>query len=88
MQKQLFCISTSLAREMGMTLTHDVTGRQLPLVTAPACELGDGLLHTTGPRLLGLTMAAQKGRKCGSAGGCSPLWEESEMGLGGRSTPV
>ena len=28
------------AREMGVTYTQDVTGRQLPLVTAPASELG------------------------------------------------
>ena len=46
-----------------MTLTHDVTGRQLPPVTAPDPELGDGLLHTTRPRLPRLTMAAQKGWK-------------------------
>ena len=29
-----------------MTSTHDVTGRQLPLVTAPVEELGDDWLHT------------------------------------------
>ena len=37
-----FCISMSLAREMVVTLTHDATGRLLPLVTMSARELGDG----------------------------------------------
>ena len=46
-----------------MTCTQDVTGRQLPLVTVPACELEDYWLHAMGPRLPGLTMAAKKGRK-------------------------
>ena len=36
MLKQLFCILTSLGREMGVTLTHDVTGRQVLLVSAPS----------------------------------------------------
>ena len=42
-----------------MTSTQDVTGRQLALVTMPACELGDDWLRTTGPHLPGLIMAAQ-----------------------------
>ena len=48
---------------------------------APAPELGNGLLHDTEPLLPGLTMAVQKGIKCGSAGRCGWLWEELEMGL-------
>ena len=51
------------ARELGVTSTQDVTGRQLPLVTDPAEELGDDWLHTTGPHLPGLTMAAQESWK-------------------------
>ena len=48
---------------MGVALTHDTPGRLPHLVTAVARELGDGLLHTTGPCLPGLTLAAQKGWK-------------------------
>ena len=33
------------AMGLGVTSTHDVTGRQLPLVTAPVEELGDDWLH-------------------------------------------
>ena len=69
-QDQLFCISTSLAREMGMTLTCDVTGRQLRLQRLP-----DSSEWFT-PRLPGIW---HQGKKCGSAGRCSQLWEESEM---------
>ena len=46
-----------------MTCTQDVTGRQLPLVTVPACELEDDWLHAMGPHLPGFTMAAKKGWK-------------------------
>ena len=44
-----------------MTSTHDVTGRQLPLVIEPTKELGDDWLHNTGPHLprLTITTAAQ-----------------------------
>ena len=69
------------AREMGVTSTQDVTGRQLPLVTASALELGNDWLHTTGPRLPRLTVAAQKSWK--KIWECSQvywLWEELEMG--------
>ena len=57
---------TSLAREIGVTFTHDVTGRQLPWVPGPTGELGDDSVHATEPHLPGLTMAAWKGWK---------LWE-------------
>ena len=46
-----------------MSSTQDVTGRQLPLVTEPAQELGDDWLHTIRPCLPGLTMAAQNSWK-------------------------
>ena len=46
-------------RGMGMTSTQDIPGKQLPLVTGPAGELGDDWLHAMGPHLPGLTMAAQ-----------------------------
>ena len=48
---------------MGVTSTYDVTGRQLPLVTVPARELGDDWLMTTGSCLPGLAVAAQKSWK-------------------------
>ena len=48
---------------MGVTSTHDLTGRQLPLVIAPESELEDGWLHTLESRLPELTMAAWKGWK-------------------------
>ena len=68
---------------MGMTWTHEVTGRQLPLVTVPASEFGDGSLHTVEPHLPGLTKAAKKfwKKKYRNAGRCSQLWKASEMGL-------
>ena len=47
------------ARGMGVTSTQDVTGKQLPLVTEPARELGEDWLHAMGPHLPTLTMAAQ-----------------------------
>ena len=34
-----------------------------------------------GPWLLGLTMAAEKGRRNQTTGRCSAVWEELEMGL-------
>ena len=40
---------------MGVTLTHDVTGRPLPLE-----ELGDDWLHAMGPHLPRLTLAVQQ----------------------------
>ena len=43
-------------------------------------QLGGGFCMA-GLCLPGLTMAAKKGRKYRSAGRCSQLWEESEMGL-------
>ena len=69
------------SQKVCITLTHDVTGRHLPLVTAPEWELGDGSLHASGPHLPGLTMAAKKGWEYGIAMRCSQLWEESEMVL-------
>ena len=42
-------VNSRLAREMSVTLTHDVNLEAVPLVTMPAQELGDGLLYTTGP---------------------------------------
>ena len=47
MQKWFFCISTRLAREMGMTLTQDVTGRQLPLLTAPGLSENLEMVHSS-----------------------------------------
>ena len=46
-----------------MTSTSDISGRQLPLVTVPARELGDDWLMTTGSCLPGLAVAAQKSWK-------------------------
>ena len=54
-------------------------------LTIAAPELGDGSIRATGPCLPRLSMAAKKGWKYRSAGWCSWLWEESEMGLGGGS---
>ena len=60
------------ARGMGVTSTQDVTGKQLPLVTAPALELGDDWLHVMGTGLPKLTLAAKKGwKKYGNAGRCN-----------------
>ena len=56
-------INSKLAREMGVSLTSDVAGRQLPLVMAPVQELGDGSLHVLGPHLPRLITVAKKGRK-------------------------
>ena len=42
-----------------MTSTHDVAGRQLPLVTVTVLELGEDWLHAMGPHLPGHTVAAQ-----------------------------
>ena len=47
-----------------MTLTRDVAGGRLP-------SYCDGLLHVMGPHLPGLTVAAKKGGKYGSASRCS-----------------
>ena len=47
-----------LSQEMGVTSTHDVTGRQLPLVTVTVLELGEDWLHAMGPHLPRFTTAA------------------------------
>ena len=46
------------SQKICITWTHAVIGRQLLLVTVPVWKLGDSLLHTAGPHLPGLTMAA------------------------------
>ena len=45
--------------EMGVTSTRELTGKQLPLVTVPAGEVGEDWLHAKGTHLPRLTMAAQ-----------------------------
>ena len=75
-------------REMGVTSTQDWTGRQLPLVTEPAWELGDGWLHATGPCLPGLTMAAQKNWKnMGMLAGVAYCRRSWKWGYRGRLPP-
>ena len=73
------------ARGIGVTSTQVVTGRQLPLVTAPAWELGEDWLRAMGPHLPRLTVAAQKSWTDRECCRCNWLWEESEMGLQGKT---
>ena len=71
-----------------MTSIHDVTGRQLSLVTAPAKEFGDGLLHTMVPCLPGLMMAPKKGWKnTGMLAGVADCWRSQKWGFIGRFGP-
>ena len=56
-----------------MTSTQDVTGRQLPMVTVPAGELGYDWLYTMGPLLPRLIMAAQYREEDVNAGRCNSL---------------
>ena len=82
----LIAVPASLrAREMAVTLTQTAAGGG-PLVTALLQCLG-GSSYITGPSLLGLTMAAEKGRRNQSTGRCNPLWEELEMGLQRKLCP-
>ena len=62
---------------MGVTSTHDLTGRQIPLVTAPAGELGEDTFHRATPAQT-YDGSQEKLEKYGNAGRCSRLWE-SEM---------
>ena len=56
-----------------------------PLVTAPAWELEDDWLHATGPRLSGLTMAAQKSWKnTGMLAGVGNCGRSLKQGCRGR----
>ena len=69
-----------------MTSTQDVTGKQLPLVTVPAWELGDDWLHTSGPRLPTLTMAPGKPWKKnkGMLAGVTDCGRSQKWGCRGR----
>ena len=67
-----------------MTFTQDVTGRQLPWLQQPACELGDDLLHAMGAMPAWTyygSQEKQEKKKYRNAGRCSQLWEELEMEL-------
>ena len=67
-----------------MTSTQVVTGKQLPLGIG-LCELGDDWLHTMGPCLLGLTMAAKKGWKNrGMLAGVTDCGRSQKWGCTGR----
>ena len=75
----------ALSQGMGVTSTHDATGRQLPLVIAPARELGDVWLHAMGPCLPGLTMAAQESWKnMGMLAGVTDCRRSQKWGCRGR----
>ena len=58
---------------------------QLPLVTAPAWELGEDWLHAMGPHLLRLTLAAQKNWKnTGLLAGVADCGRRGKWGYRGR----
>ena len=70
---------------MGVTSTQDVTGRQTPLVTAPAGELGEHWLHAMGPHLPRLTIAARSSWKnTGMLAGVSDCRRSRKWGCRGR----
>ena len=74
-------IDSRLAREMGKTLTCDVTRRQSPWLQC-LCES----LEMVTPHHRDVTPQTYYGsperlEKCRSSGRCRRLWEESEMGL-------
>ena len=77
---QIVHINSRLAREMGMTLAGDVTGRQLLLQhlhesLEMVCSMPQGQAC---PDLL---WQPRKAENCKSTGRCKQLWELLKMGL-------
>ena len=81
----LVAVSMLWATEMGETWTHDINGRQLPLVTEPQWKCRDSLLYAMGPHLPGLTMEAPKSwEELGMLAGVADCGRSEKWGWRGR----
>ena len=79
-------INSRLAREMGMTLTHDVTGRQLPWLQ-PLCKSLEMVRSMPWDHACPLTRAAKKGREYGVRADVADCGRSWKWGYRGRSAP-